>query len=86
MLTDAYLVVFVGLVDGVPMVRIVLAHDQVRGAVIPPTLVLKLENRKMIYFRCQSFDHDATPKLHSEHLFIKDVNNSEQRLRNKIRS
>jgi hypothetical protein len=72
-LTDAYLVVFVGLVDGVPMVRIVLAHDQVRGAMIPPALVLKLENRKMIYFRCQSFDNDATPKLRSEHLFIKDV-------------
>jgi hypothetical protein len=72
-LTDAYLVVFVGLVDGVPMVRIVLAHDQVRGAVIPPTLVLKLENRKMIYFRCQIFDNDATFTLQSEQVFIKDV-------------
>jgi len=72
-LTDAYLVVFVGLVDGVPMVRIVLAHDQVRGAVIPPTLVLKLENRKMIYLRWQSFDNDATFTLHSEQVFIKDV-------------
>ncbi len=54
-LTDAYLVVFVGLVDGVPMVRIVLAHDQVRGAVIPPALVLKLENRKMVFFSMSKF-------------------------------